>query len=217
MESQWKNVFATEPFTTYLRALEKSIDSQRNKGIVIFPDEDSMYFAFSVCPFEKVRVVILGQDPYHGEGQAHGLAFSVLDNTPIPPSLKNIFKELHDDVGKAFSESGNLESWAKQGVLLLNCILSVEKDKPSSHQGLGWERFTDAVIKKVSDEHVHVVFLLWGKFAQSKRKFIDESKHLVLTASHPSPFSARTGFFGCKHFSRTNEYLVQNKRKPILW
>ena len=164
-----------------------------------------------------MKVVLLGQDPYHGDGQAHGLSFSVPDNIAIPPSLRNIYKELAADLGTTIPQSGNLEHWATQGVLLLNSTLTVERGKPGSHQGLGWETFTDAVIKKISDEKDHVVFLLWGKFAEKKSALIDDRKHLILTAPHPSPLSAYTGFLGCKHFSTCNAYLKKTGQTPINW
>ncbi len=186
------------------------------KGSVL-PEEENIFNAFNLCPLTKVKVVILGQDPYHGEGQAHGLAFSVPNGIKIPPSLRNIYKELESDLGIAPRTSGNLESWAKQGVLLLNATLTVLPNTPGSHQGLGWEEFTDSIIKQISTEKSHVVFLLWGKYAQAKASLIDAEKHLVLTAPHPSPFSAYTGFFGSKHFSQTNEYLKNHTYTPIDW
>jgi uracil-DNA glycosylase len=176
-----------------------------------------VFNAFAQCPFDTVKVVILGQDPYHGKGQAHGLAFSVPDHVPIPPSLQNIYKEIKNDIGTDVPQTGNLERWAKQGVLLLNATLTVEQGNPGSHQGRGWEVFTDAVIQKISKEKEHVVFLLWGKFAQSKSSLIDENKHLILKAAHPSPFSAHNGFFGCHHFSKTNSYLQSHGKGPIVW
>ena len=176
-----------------------------------------VFNAFELCPFDSVKVVILGQDPYHGVNQAHGLAFSVQDSITIPPSLKNIYKELEKDLGTPISKSGNLERWAKQGVLLLNTTLTVESGKAGSHQGWGWETFTDAVIQKISDTKENIVFLLWGKYAQEKGKIIDAGKHLVLTAAHPSPLSAYNGFFGCQHFSKTNIYLRKQNINEIIW
>jgi uracil-DNA glycosylase len=164
-----------------------------------------------------VKVVLLGQDPYHGKGQAHGLSFSVPEGVKPPPSLMNIFKEMHDDIGIPFPSHGNLTNWAKQGVLLLNASLSVRENEPLSHSAIGWTLFTDSVINKISNEKKNVVFLLWGKYAQQKQELIDETKHLVLKAAHPSPFSAYSGFFGCRHFSKTNEYLVKNGIDPIDW
>ena len=200
----------------YFINLITKINYSYKKGSVL-PEEENIFNAFNLCPLAKVKVVILGQDPYHGEGQAHGLAFSVPNGIKIPPSLRNIFKELESDLGIAPRTSGNLESWAKQGVLLLNATLTVLPNTPGSHQGLGWEEFTDSIIKQISTEKSHVVFLLWGKYAQAKASLIDAEKHLVLTAPHPSPFSAYTGFFGSKHFSQTNEYLKNHTYTPIDW
>ncbi len=183
----------------------------------VFPKPNDLFSAFKLCPFEKVSVVILGQDPYHGANQAHGLSFSVREGVTVPPSLKNIFKEISSDIGTPLKTSGNLEHWAEQGVLLLNATLTVESGLPASHQGQGWETFTDAVIKKISDEKENVVFLLWGKYAQAKANLIDSKKHHVLTSPHPSPFSAHTGFLGCKHFSQTNTYLEKHGHSPIIW
>lgn len=182
----------------------------------IFPPKELVFNAFYLCPFEAVKVVIIGQDPYHGPGQANGLAFSVSNGIKVPPSLKNIFKELNTDVNAQIPVCGNLENWAKQGVLLLNTILTVEQGLPGSHRNKGWEVFTDAVIKHISSEKEHVVFLLWGNYAIQKENLIDSSKHLILKAAHPSPL-ARGAFFGCKHFSTTNSYLVKNSLKPIDW
>lgn len=200
----------------YFINLITKINYSYKKGSVL-PEEENIFNAFNLCPLAKVKVVILGQDPYHGEGQAHGLAFSVPNGIKIPPSLRNIYKELESDLGIAPRTSGNLESWAKQGVLLLNATLTVLPNTPGSHQGLGWEEFTDSIIKQISTEKSHVVFLLWGKYAQAKASLIDAEKHLVLTAPHPSPFSAYTGFFGSKHFSQTNEYLKNHTYTPIDW
>ncbi len=183
----------------------------------VYPPAKLIFNAFNLCPFDKVRVVIIGQDPYHGRGQAHGLCFSVPDGVPMPPSLKNIFKEINSDLGLPIPKSGNLEHWARQGVLLLNTTLTVREGSPTSHCGRGWERFTDAVIKKLSDEKEGLVFLLWGRHAKEKGKVIDRSKHLVLEAAHPSPFSATAGFFDCKHFSKTNDYLAARGEKLICW
>jgi uracil-DNA glycosylase len=194
-----------------------SLIEQAYQEKIVFPPQADIFNAFRLCSFDSVRVVILGQDPYHGQGQAHGLAFSVPDHVPIPPSLKNIFKELSADLGISVPHSGNLEHWAKQGVLLLNTTLTVEKQKPGSHHHLGWETFTDTVIKTISDEKEHVVFLLWGNFARAKKSLIDAKKHLILEAPHPSPFSARTGFFGCRHFTATNDFLTQHHTTPINW
>ncbi|MCS6795115.1 MAG: uracil-DNA glycosylase [Raineya sp.] len=182
----------------------------------VYPPGSLIFNAFEKCSFEDCRVVILGQDPYHGEGQAHGLSFSVPDGVKMPPSLINIFKEIQADLGKPFPKSGNLERWAKQGVLLLNATLTVRAGEAGSHQNKGWEKFTDAVIKVISDQKEHVVFLLWGAYAQKKGKIVDRSKHLVLEAPHPSPL-AGGGFAGNRHFSKTNEYLIQHGLPPIDW
>ena len=183
----------------------------------VYPPGREMFAAFEACPFDKVKVVILGQDPYHEPGQAHGLCFSVNDGVPFPPSLQNIFKEIHDDIGTPIPMSGNLTRWANQGVLLLYATLTVRAHQAGSHQNRGWERFTDAVIHRLADEREHLVFMLWGAYAQRKGEFIDRTKHLVLQSPHPSPLSAHRGFFGNHHFSRTNEYLVAHGMEPILW
>lgn len=216
IEPSWKTALADEFEKEYFQNLTADIKA-RYLSHAVFPPPALIFNAFLQCPFNKVKVVIIGQDPYHGAGQAMGLSFSVPDGVKTPPSLQNIYKEIKDDLGIEIPESGNLERWAEQGVLLLNATLTVEAGQAGSHQGLGWERFTDAVIEKVSKEQKHVVFLLWGKYAQEKGKNIDTTKHLVLTAPHPSPFSAYTGFFGCKHFSRCNEYLKQNHLEQIVW
>ena len=195
--------------------LSSFIDEEREKGLV-YPPQAQVFRAFELTPIEKIRVVIIGQDPYHGDGQAEGLSFSVPVGISIPPSLRNIFKELDSDIGVSVRTSGSLESWAGQGVLLLNSVLTVRAGEPGSHRGKGWEVFTDAIIKRLSLEHENLVFLLWGKYAQEKGALIDRSKHLVLESAHPSPFSA-TKFFGCKHFSKTNAYLVAHGKSPILW
>lgn len=183
----------------------------------IYPPGSLIFNAFNLCPFDKVKVVIIGQDPYHGPGQAHGLCFSVRDGIPFPPSLVNIFKEIESDLGIPFPKSGNLERWAIQGVLLLNAILTVRANMAGSHQGKGWEQFTDSVIRILNEQKRNLVFLLWGAYAQQKGAVIDRSKHLVLESVHPSPLSATRGFFGNKHFSRCNEYLISNGIEPIKW
>jgi len=183
----------------------------------VFPPGKEIFRAFDCADFDKVKVVIIGQDPYHGPGQANGLCFSVRDGVPMPPSLKNIFKEIQSDLGKPIPKSGDLERWANQGVLLLNATLTVRASSPGSHQKKGWEQFTDAVIKEISDKKNNVVFLLWGAYAQKKGEIIDRSRHLVLMSAHPSPFSADRGFFGNKHFSKTNEYLKSKGLKEIDW
>jgi uracil-DNA glycosylase len=216
IEQSWKEVLSGEFEKEYFKQLTETVRKEYLSKTV-FPPPKLVFNAFTQCPFFEVKVVILGQDPYHGEGQAHGLSFSVQDGVRVPPSLQNIYKELAVDLDLNIPRSGNLERWARQGVLLLNATLTVEKDKAGSHQGIGWETFTDAVIKKVSDEKEHVVFLLWGKYAQDKVKLIDEDKHCILTAPHPSPFSAHSGFFGCRHFSKTNMYLKKHTIKEIEW
>lgn len=216
LPQDWRTILAQEVVKPYFKALEQTI-SDRYQTEIIYPDKQSIFNAFKLCPFSNVQVVILGQDPYHGTGQAHGLSFSVPGEQKLPPSLRNIYKELQNDLDLPLRISGDLTYLAKQGVLLLNSTLTVQAGLPASHQGLGWETFTDAVITKISNEKEHVVFLLWGKFAIAKKSLIDETKHLVLTAPHPSPFSAHTGFFGCKHFSRTNQYLKQHGSKEINW
>ena len=216
IEQSWKKALAEEFEKPYFKELAEFVRKEYKAGAV-YPPPKLLFNAFNLCPFDKVRVVILGQDPYHGRGQAHGLCFSVPDGVAMPPSLQNICKEISADLGLPMPKSGNLEHWAKQGVLLLNTTLTVRKNSPGSHFGRGWEQFTDAAIKKLSDEKEGLVFLLWGRHAKEKGKVIDRSKHLVLEAAHPSPFSAASGFFGCKHFSKTNEYLAARGEKPIEW
>jgi uracil-DNA glycosylase len=182
-----------------------------------FPPKSQLFRSLELTPLDKVKVVILGQDPYHGIGQANGLAFSVNRGVKIPPSLRNIYKELEADIGIKAPNHGDLTEWAKQGVLLLNSILTVEKGKPGSHKKLGWEQYTDSIIKQISDEREHIVFILWGKYAQSKEPLINNTKHLIIKSPHPSPFSARKGFFGSKPFSRTDQYLKGNNQKEINW
>ncbi len=213
----WQMHLKEEFSNPYFEVLTRKVREAYLAGSAVFPPPQLIFNAFELCSFDQVNVVILGQDPYHGQGQAHGLCFSVPDGVRVPPSLQNIYKEIRDDIGTSIPDSGNLERWARQGTLLLNATLTVLGGKPGSHQGLGWERFTDAVIKKVSDEKEHVVFLLWGKYAQEKMKLIDDTKHLILMAPHPSPFSAHSGFFGCKHFSKTNDYFQKHKKMPIQW
>lgn len=214
--SDWKNELAEEIARPYFKTLEKTL-STLGEQTTFYPPTDQIFNAFAFCPFAKLQVVILGQDPYHGVGQAHGLAFSVPDGIKIPPSLKNIYKELKADLNIEIRESGNLEHWARQGVLLLNTALTVLPDKPGSHTGLGWETFSDAVIKQISTKKSHVVFILWGKFAQTKEVLIDQRKHLIIKSPHPSPLSAYAGFFGSKPFSKTNQYLIDNGFTPIIW
>ena len=216
IDTSWDNLLREESKQEYFQALLTQVE-QLYKERVIFPDNKLIFNAFNLCPFDKIKVIILGQDPYHGPGQAHGLAFSVPDLAPHPPSLKNIYKELQADIGGEINLSGNLERWAKQGVLLLNTSLTVEENLAGSHQGFGWEKFSDAVIKKISHDKEHMVFLLWGNSAIKKRVLIDENKHLVLTAPHPSPLSAYRGFFGSKPFGQTNKYLKQTNQREINW
>jgi uracil-DNA glycosylase len=216
MEESWKTALKEEFDKEYFKELAKKVKNSYISDRV-FPPPKFVFNAFALCPFDQVKVVILGQDPYHGKGQAHGLSFSVPDGVQIPPSLQNIYKEIKSDLGKDLPTSGNLERWAKQGVLLLNATLTVFESRAGSHQGWGWEHFTDAVIKKVSEEKEGVVFMLWGRFAQNKAALIDDAKHLILRAPHPSPLSAYNGWFGSKHFSQANEYLKSKGVEPIDW
>ena len=217
MEASWKEVLRDEFDKEYFKALSERVREAYLSGKTVYPPPKLVFNAFTHCPFENVKVVILGQDPYINAGEAQGLSFSVPDGVRIPPSLRNIYKEIKDDLGIEVPESGNLERWADQGVLLLNATLTVEAGQSASHQGWGWEQFTDTVIQKISDEKEHVVFMLWGAYAKSKASLIDSSKHLVLQSPHPSPFSADKGFFGNKHFSKCNAYLTQQDIKPINW
>lgn len=216
IEESWKPVLAKEFEKPYFIALTDFVRNEY-KTHKVYPPAKLIFNAFDQCPFDKLKVVILGQDPYHGPGQAHGLCFSVNDGIDFPPSLRNIFKELQNDVGKEIPRSGNLTGWAKQGVLLLNATLTVRANQAGSHQNKGWEEFTDAVINKINEEKKHVVFILWGNYAISKTRFIDQNKHLVLSSVHPSPLSASRGFFGNRHFSRTNEFLQQHGLEPVVW
>ncbi|RME59461.1 MAG: uracil-DNA glycosylase [Candidatus Dadabacteria bacterium] len=215
--SEWRDVLGPEKEKPYFKKILSFLEEEEKKGKTIYPPKHLRFNALKLTPFKKVKVVILGQDPYHGPGQAHGLCFSVPKGVPLPPSLQNIFKELKADLGVPYPSHGCLESWAKQGVLLLNAILSVERGKPASHRGIGWEQFTDAVIRVINDYKKNVVFLLWGADAQRKGAFIDRERHLVLEAPHPSPFSANRGFFGCRHFSKANAYLEKIGKEPINW
>lgn len=217
IEDSWKEVLREEFDKTYFQHIITFLKAEKSAGKIIYPPGSLFFNAFDKTPFSKVKVVILGQDPYHNYGQAHGLSFSVPDGVPKPPSLLNIFKELRNDLGIEISQNGNLEKWASQGVLLLNASLSVRQNEAGSHSKIGWLEFTDQVIKKISDDKEGIVFLLWGKFAQEKQGLIDETKHSVLKAAHPSPFSADKGFFGCKHFSKTNELLMKQHKEPIDW
>ena len=217
MEPTWKEALKEEFDKIYFQHLITFLKAEKSSGKIIYPPGQLFFNAFEKTPFPKLKVVILGQDPYHNKGQAHGLSFSVPGGVSKPPSLINIFKELKNDLGIDIPANGNLEKWASQGVLLLNASLSVRQNEPGSHSPIGWLQFTDSVIKKISDEKEGIVFLLWGKFAQEKQSLIDETKHFVLKAAHPSPFSADKGFFGCKHFSKTNELLMKQNKEPIDW
>lgn len=216
IEASWKNLLAEEFQKPYFIQLKYFLLEEKSK-YAVFPPGDKIFNAFDLTPFDKVKVVILGQDPYHGRGQAHGLCFSVNPGIAFPPSLVNIFKELKSDLGIMPPASGELSAWAKQGVLLLNTVLTVRESTPESHKNKGWEQFTDYVIKEISDKKEHVVFILWGNNAKAKTQIIDSSKHCILTAAHPSPLSATRGFFGCSHFSKTNEYLKSKNIEPINW
>ncbi|MBA3829003.1 MAG: uracil-DNA glycosylase [Taibaiella sp.] len=216
IEHSWKEVLADEFKKPYFGEIVHFLKVEKKAGKVIYPPGKLIFNAFTCTPFHKVKVVIIGQDPYHNPGQAHGLSFSVPDGIAAPPSLVNILKEIQEDLGIAITHS-NLEKWAHQGVLLLNAALTVEAHQPMTHSKIGWHHFTDAVIKKISDEKENVVFLLWGKFAQGKEELIDKHKHSILKAAHPSPLSAYNGFFGCRHFSKTNNWLKEQGIKPIDW
>jgi uracil-DNA glycosylase len=217
IEDSWKEQLGNEFNQPYFEQIVFFLKAEKTAGKVIYPPGKYIFNAFNTTPFNKVKVVILGQDPYHNPGQAHGLSFSVPSGVAPPPSLINIFKELQQDLGINSPNHGNLEKWAKQGVLLLNASLTVEASKPMSHSKIGWHIFTDAVIKTISLHSEGVVFLLWGSFAKTKQELIDTSKHLILTAAHPSPLSAYNGFFGCGHFSKTNKWLTDHGIKPIDW
>ncbi len=216
IEQTWKNALAGEFEKPYFASLVRFLHEEKAAGKKVFPPGGQIFRAFELTPVPQLKVVILGQDPYHGFGQAHGLSFSVPSGVPAPPSLKNIFKEIEGDLGVRMSGYPDLEKWARQGVLLLNAILTVRSGEAASHSKIGWEEFTDAVIRYISDNCEGFVFLLWGNFARSKSVLIDRSKHCVLEAAHPSPL-ARGAFFGCRHFSKTNEYLASTGRKPIDW
>ena len=216
IEQSWKAALADEFEKPYFASLVRFLHEEKAEGRKIYPPGSQIFRAFELTPVDQVKVVILGQDPYHGAGQAMGLSFSVPANVPAPPSLKNIFKEIHDDLGITMSGYPDLEKWARQGVLLLKAVLTVRAGQPASHSGIGWTEFTDAVIKYISDHRSGVVFLLWGSFARSKKALIDTSRHYVLEAAHPSPL-ARGAFFGCRHFSKTNEILTKEGKAPIDW
>ncbi|MBQ2506933.1 MAG: uracil-DNA glycosylase [Bacteroidaceae bacterium] len=216
IESGWKAQLESEFEKPYFRNVTSFV-RQEYATTIVYPPGRLIFNAFNLCPFDKVRVVIIGQDPYHEPGQAHGLCFSVNDGVPFPPSLQNIFKEIHDDIGTPIPTSGNLTRWAQQGVLLLNATLTVRAHQAGSHQNKGWEEFTDAVIRQLNEHREHLVFILWGSYAQRKGSIIDRNKHLVLSSAHPSPLSAYRGFFGNHHFSQANAYLEKNGIPPIQW
>ena len=216
IEESWKNALTDEFGKPYFESLVRFLHKEKSEGKKVFPPGSQIFRAFDLTPVDKVKVVILGQDPYHGPGQAHGLSFSVPEGVPAPPSLKNIFKEIETDMGVRMSGYPNLENWARQGVLLLNAVLTVRSGEAASHSKIGWEQFTDAVIRYVSNNCEGVVFMLWGNFARGKRELIDHSRHCVLEAAHPSPL-ARGAFFGCRHFSRANAWLTAAGRTPIDW
>ena len=216
LDETWKKYLDNDLNSEYFKNILNFL-KEENKKFNVYPKQEQMFSAFCLTPFNKVKVVIIGQDPYHGKGQANGLCFSVNDGIKKPPSLVNIFKEIKNDIGGEIPESGNLEHWAKQGVLLLNTSLSVRAEKASSHQNIGWHLFTDSAIKSLSDHRTGIVFILWGKFAQLKEKLINTEKHHLLKSVHPSPLSAYKGFFGCNHFSETNKILMNSDLKKIEW
>lgn len=217
LSPRWLEQIGDEFDKPYMQTLKSFLKNEKEKGKIIHPEGDDIFNAMNTTSFEKLRVVILGQDPYHGEGQAHGLSFSVPDGIKPPPSLMNIYKELAQEYNVPIPKSGNLTRWAEQGVLLLNATLTVEHSLAGSHQNKGWEIFTDAIIRAINDHHTHIVFMLWGSYAQKKGAFIDRTKHLVLEAPHPSPLSAHRGFLGCGHFKAANAYLEKNNLGSISW
>ncbi len=217
IEDSWKLILEKDFHSDYFGTLKNFLLREKSGGQTVYPPGNQIFSAFNLTPFDKVKAVIIGQDPYHGKGQAHGLCFSVQEGTKPPPSLVNIFKEIHSDLGLPIPAKGSLEHWARQGVLLLNATLTVRAGKPGSHQEKGWEQFTDSVIGNLSAQKKGLVFLLWGNFAKSKEAIIDANKHYILKAAHPSPYSANNGFFGCRHFSRTNEILRSQGKEEIDW
>jgi uracil-DNA glycosylase len=217
LEPSWKARLEDEFHQPYMGQLRAFLLQRKQQGAVIYPPSQQIFNALDSTPFDQVKVVILGQDPYHGPGQAHGLCFSVPDGVAIPPSLINIYQEIEQDIGQRPRASGNLQHWAGQGVLLLNAVLTVEQSRAGSHQGKGWEKFTDRVVSELNDGRSNLVFMLWGSYAMKKGAMIDRSRHLVLTAPHPSPLSAHRGFFGCRHFSKANRYLREHGQEPIRW
>jgi uracil-DNA glycosylase len=213
----WTNIVGAEFDRPYMKDLKKFLQQEKDAGRVIYPNGGDIFNALNITPFDKVEVVILGQDPYHGPDQAHGLSFSVRKGIALPPSLRNIYKEIEAEFGVKMPREGDLTPWAQQGVLLLNATLTVQAANAGSHQKRGWEEFTDAIIRALNERGEHIVFMLWGSYAQKKGAFIDRKKHLVLEAPHPSPLSAHRGFLGCGHFRKANEYLESHGRKPIDW
>ena len=216
IEESWKRVLAPEFEKPYFQELARQLHEEKRAGRVIYPPGPLIFNAFNLTPFDQVKVVIIGQDPYHGPGQAEGLSFSVPHGMPLPPSLVNIYREIETDLGVTLHKDGSLRGWAEQGVFLLNAVLTVRAGQPTSHSRIGWTEFTDAVIRTLSERREGLVFLLWGNFARSKRELIDTRRHTVLEAAHPSPL-ARGAFFGCRHFSRTNEILLSENKTPINW
>ena len=216
ISESWKNLLQEEFDKPYFEELTRFVKSEYSAGQV-FPAGRNIFRAFDKCPFDKLKVVIIGQDPYHGVGQANGLCFSVDDGVQYPPSLQNIFKEIHDDIGSPIPSSGNLDRWAEQGVLLLNAVLTVRAHQAASHAGRGWEQFTDAVVRTIAQRKEGVVYMLWGNYAQRKGQIADPERNLILKSVHPSPLSVYRGFFGCKHFSKANDYLIQQGKEPIAW
>lgn len=217
LDESWKRVLMPAFQSETMKELKAFLRAEHQAGHAVYPPGRQIFHALDATPFDAVRVVILGQDPYHGPGQANGLAFSVADGVRIPPSLQNVFKELHDDLGVPMPQGGNLEPWAGQGVLLLNATLTVRARQAGSHQGKGWEAFTDAVVQALNDHREGLVFLLWGRYAKDKGRLVDPKRHHILTAAHPSPYSADSGFFGCRHFSKTNRILEAAGQPPIDW
>jgi uracil-DNA glycosylase len=217
LEASWKSRLAGEFEQTYMLNLRQFLLERKRNGVVIYPPGERIFNAMDSTAFNDVKVVILGQDPYHGPGQAHGLCFSVGDGVAVPPSLVNIYQEIEQDLGSRAPASGNLQHWADQGVLLLNAVLTVERGQAGAHQGKGWERFTDRIVSELNGDRDGLVFMLWGSYAMKKGGHIDRDRHLVLAAPHPSPLSAHRGFFGCRHFSRANTWLQQHGQEPIHW
>ena len=216
ISESWKSLLQAEFDKSYFEELTRFVKAEYAQGSV-FPAGRNIFRAFDKCPFEKLKVVIIGQDPYHGVGQANGLCFSVDDGVQYPPSLQNIFKEIQDDIGTPIPQSGNLDRWAEQGVLLLNAVLTVRAHQAASHAGRGWEQFTDAVVRTIAERKEGVVYMLWGNYAQRKGQIADPERNLILKSVHPSPLSVYRGFFGCKHFSKANDYLIKLGKEPIVW